>query len=105
MPDFTRPELLTDEQGDIADLLELAERKPAWHADAACLEAPPEVSWFPETGGDGGKAAKEYCARCLVREECLAWSLEQGPDLDGIFGGINQRGRQMLRRQAKRWAA
>jgi hypothetical protein len=28
------------------------------------------------------------CSRCPVRGECLAWSLEQGSDLDGVFGGF-----------------
>lgn len=71
-------------------------RPPDWWADAACKEAPPGVSWFPERG-DNGKAAKAVCMTCLVRTECLSWSLDQGPDLDGIFGGASQRERRAMR--------
>ncbi len=39
-----------DEWSEVGDLLELVQRRPAWHADAACREAPPEVSWFIERG-------------------------------------------------------
>jgi WhiB family redox-sensing transcriptional regulator len=74
-------------------------RPPAWHTDAGCKEAPAEVTWFP-VAGDSGKAAKKVCGGCLVRAECLAWSLDQGPDLEGIWGGVSRNERARTRKAA-----
>jgi WhiB family redox-sensing transcriptional regulator len=80
---------------DYSELIEVAQRRPEWHADAACREHP-EVTWFPERG-ENAEPAKAICAGCLVVEDCRAWSLEQGPELDGIWGGLSQRERRKLR--------
>ena len=50
-----------------------------WRHNAACLTEDPEL-FFPI--GNTGPAlaqierAKQVCARCEVREQCLAWALE-----------------------------
>jgi hypothetical protein len=77
---------------DIAALVE----PPLWHLDAACKEAPSSVSWFPQLG-ESARPAVAVCGRCLVATECRAWSLAQGPKLEGIWAGMGARGRQKLR--------
>lgn len=86
-----------DECSEIGDLLELIARRPAWHADAACREAPPEVSWFPERG-QTAELPREVCDRCLVAAECRAWALAQGDALEGVWAGMSKAGRRAMRR-------
>jgi len=88
--------LLIDEHIDDGEFLEIFQRsRPAFHADAACKEAPPRVSWFPAAGQDA-RAAKKICRGCLVSGECAAWALAQGPNLEGIWGGLTRRERAKL---------
>lgn len=86
-----------DECSDVGDLIELVGWRPAWHADAACREAPDGVSWFP-TDGQAATTARAVCARCLVKEDCASWALEQGPDLKGIWAGRSERQRRRDKR-------
>jgi WhiB family redox-sensing transcriptional regulator len=81
---------------DIGDLLDLVRARPAFHADAACREAPPEVTWFPERGQSSGPA-KAVCRRCLVLWECRTWALAQD-GLEGIWGGLSKAERSAGRR-------
>lgn len=76
----------------IADLL----HRPAWQRDALCVEYP-DVEFFPERG-QPVDPAKDVCARCLVRDECLDYATAL--DLDGVWGGLTRRRRQALRRPA-----
>jgi WhiB family transcriptional regulator, redox-sensing transcriptional regulator len=81
------------------NLLELLSR-PAWMADALCRERP-EVNWFPERakGVDLGAeiaAARSVCARCLVRDECLAFAVQHKER--GVWGGTSEQERQALRK-------
>jgi len=90
-----------NEPGGAAGLLDLLVwGKPAWHADAACREHP-ELSWFPAPGEDLA-AAKAVCESCLVVAECRSWSLAQGPELQGIWGGLSGQERRRRRRPAAR---
>ena len=82
---------VTREGNTVEEVLELLE-PPAWHADAACREAPPEVTFFPHRG-QSGRRAKMICRGCLVLEECRAWALAQGVELQGVFGGMSQQER------------
>jgi hypothetical protein len=75
-------------------------RRPAWWSDAACRAAPVSITWFPERGQDGTRAV-EVCRSCLVLEECRTWSLDQGPGLVGIFGGLTEKDRRKLRTEQK----
>jgi WhiB family transcriptional regulator, redox-sensing transcriptional regulator len=84
-----------DGESDAGYWLELLE-PPAWHRDAACRTAPPEVTWFP--------GPKEHCAEamaichgCTVKQQCLEWALAQD-DLDGIWAGTTPRGRAKLKK-------
>jgi hypothetical protein len=67
----------------VGEAFELLNR-PSWQADALCHEYP-ELSWF-ETGRSDVAAAKTVCARCIVRDECLTYALEN--NLVGIWGGL-----------------
>ena len=58
--------------------------RPSWQADALCHEYP-GLSWF-ETGRAEVAAAKDVCARCIVRDECLNYALDLG--LVGVWGGL-----------------
>jgi len=57
------------------------------------------VSWFP-TDGQAATTARAVCARCLAKEECASWALEQGPDLKGIWAGRSERQRRRDKRAA-----
>ena len=44
-------------------------------------------------------AAKEVCLSCPVRAECLEYALETG-QRHGVWGGLSEHERRVLRRQA-----
>jgi len=69
-----------------------------WFADAACRGEPTDV-FFP-TSDAQAQAAKQICAACPVREECLEFALESRP-ADGVWGGLTpiERHRLIRRRQ------
>lgn len=94
--DHVRPQHLTDEQTEDAALLDMiARHRPAWQADALCREYP-EISWFPEAG-QSSQPAKDVCGRCLVVFECRQWAMEQGSQLQGIWGGLTADDRRKVR--------
>jgi WhiB family redox-sensing transcriptional regulator len=74
----------------------------SWQSDALCRELPyvEEIDWFPERGEYLDVIeAKECCARCLVREECLAFALERKIKF-GICDGTSENERRALRKHA-----
>jgi len=77
-------------------VFDLACRRPAWHALAACKTAPAEVTWFPEKGGStvAARAVCAACAACPVLAACDAWAETQGPRLFGIWAGVTERERR-----------
>jgi WhiB family redox-sensing transcriptional regulator len=78
----------------------------AWLRDAACSDEDPEL-FFPVGESGPAKAqlerAKAVCARCPVRERCLAWALESGQN-SGVWGGTHAEERRRLYRSASRRA-
>lgn len=73
-------------------LLDKISTDHAWHADAACLGADPEV-FFPVKGGTVD-AAIAICQGCPVREPCK----EAGRDeLYGVWGGTSVEDRRAER--------
>lgn len=66
-----------------------------WTERAACLPEDPDL-FFPTRGADVN-AAKEVCAGCPVRAECLDYALASGQH-HGIWGGTSERERRRLRR-------
>lgn len=67
---------------------------PAWHLDAACRGADPNL-FFPERG-EPTSEAKRICASCPVQTECLEYGVVENP-IAGIWGGRAFRDRQALR--------
>jgi WhiB family redox-sensing transcriptional regulator len=61
----------------------------AWHAEAACRNAPTDV-FFPESDGRGKmmdwQAALAVCDTCPVTEPCLTYALRTN-QRDGVWGG------------------
>jgi len=70
-----------------------------WVRQAACAGANPET-FFPASG-ERDATAKAMCASCLVRTECLEYSLRTGPHW-GVWGGLNEAERGTLARRRKR---
>ncbi len=69
----------------------------SWHESALCAETDPEA-FFPEKGGST-REAKKICTGCEVRAECLEFALANDERF-GIWGGLSERERRRLRRQA-----
>ena len=69
----------------------------AWQTDALCAQTDPE-SFFPEKGGST-REAKRICESCEVRSDCLDYALENDERF-GIWGGLSERERRKLRREA-----
>ncbi|MBB5077226.1 WhiB family transcriptional regulator [Nonomuraea endophytica] len=72
-----------------------------WTEQAACLEVDPELFFPVSTHGPGEEqvmAAKAVCARCPVREQCLAYALDTR-QAEGVWGGTDpaQRGVRIRR--------
>ncbi|WP_441448327.1 WhiB family transcriptional regulator [Brachybacterium tyrofermentans] len=71
-----------------------------WMADATCAQIDGDL-WFPEVGANP-QAAKRICLeQCPVREQCLAYALEN--DEQGVWGGLSRNQRKAL--QAKQETA
>jgi WhiB family transcriptional regulator, redox-sensing transcriptional regulator len=68
-----------------------------WQERALCAQTDPE-SFFPEKGGST-REAKRVCGSCEVRAECLEYAL-QHDERFGIWGGLSERERRRLKRQA-----
>lgn len=74
----------------MAELMEawlLVNKNEDWKQDALCREHP-DVKFFSPRGYSQGitKQAKDLCERCMVREDCLQYSLDNKFPF-GIWGG------------------
>jgi WhiB family transcriptional regulator, redox-sensing transcriptional regulator len=69
-----------------------------WHGRGLCVGEDPGV-FFP-SHGDPGPEAREMCAACRVRGDCLNYATEA--DESGIWGGLDQRERRNLKRKRRR---
>jgi WhiB family redox-sensing transcriptional regulator len=65
-----------------------------WKRDALCTEHP-EVQFFPERG-ESSEPAKATCRKCLAREDCLRYALDEAIKC-GIWGGLSERERRKVR--------
>ena len=68
-----------------------------WQDRALCAQTDPEA-FFPEKGGST-REAKRVCRNCEVRAECLEYALDHDERF-GIWGGMSERERRRLKRQA-----
>jgi len=72
------------------------EARMTWQGEGSCRGVDPEV-FFPISDDDAWRA-KEICAVCAVRTECLSYSL-QSRERYGVWGGVTERERaDMFRR-------
>lgn len=62
-----------------------------WSVDALCTQTDPEL-FFP-TLGQNTHTAKQVCAACPVRSECLEFALTHRID-HGVWGGMSRRERE-----------
>lgn len=80
---------------------EIPHRVPAgseWTEHALCRTVDPEL-WFPEKGASTGSyySARDICAQCPVRRECLESALDNNEQF-GIWGGFSPNERKIIRR-------
>lgn len=74
---------------------------PDWMDEAACSGMPLEI-FFPDESGMGGySTARQVCAICPVRSECLSDALERG-DEHGMWGGLTGPKLKQERRRRER---
>lgn len=64
---------------------------------AVCGQVDPDL-FFPEKGGST-KDPKLVCSGCPVKVQCLDWALANDVR-HGVWGGLSDRERTRLRRQA-----
>jgi WhiB family redox-sensing transcriptional regulator len=69
-----------------------------WNGRALCAGDDPEV-FFP-SHGDPGTQARQTCAACAVRDDCLRYAIDA--DEFGIWGGLDQDERRNLKRRQRR---
>ena len=68
---------------------------PAFTGSEPCTEL--GVEWFyPERSAKVARVAVACCARCDVRDVCLAWGVAH--ETDGVWGGSTPKGRERIRR-------
>ncbi len=68
----------------------------AWQDFANCRGADVDI-FFPDRGAST-RGAKEICAACQVRSECLDYAVTRGEKF-GIWGGLSERERRKIRKQ------
>lgn len=101
----------TNERGLAAELTALildVDRGSAendWRHESACAGRMDDLMWPAAEPGTKARArqaapAKQLCATCPVKAECLAWAFEREPW--GVWGGLDEDERANLRRQAGR---
>jgi len=73
---------------------------PSWMREAACTTADPDL-FFPEDSRSPATEAKEICAACPARPECLQYSLDAAEEF-GVWGGLTEKERRNLARARDR---
>jgi WhiB family redox-sensing transcriptional regulator len=71
----------------------------SWRDAAACQSADPDLFFPVSSAGLGAEQvaeAKEICARCLVRRQCLDFSIVTRQAY-GVWGGLTEQERSRLR--------
>ena len=69
-----------------------------WKLDGVCRTVDPDL-WFPDAPQTGA-AAKKLCRSCPVIEKCLQYALDNG-EMYGVWGGMGNAERRMLRRRMR----
>ncbi len=77
--------------------------RPEWYDRANCLGATPRL--FYAERGEGSAIARQVCAGCEVRVDCLEFALERN-ETHGMWGGCSERERRgMVYRRRRRVAS
>lgn len=72
-------------------------RAPKWHVHAACRNADREVDWIDAEPGSAAAAdCKAICRLCPVRLTCAITALTTDESY-GVWGGMDQVDREVLR--------
>jgi len=82
---------------EMLEIIDDADEEQEWQDRALCAETDPEA-FFPEKGGST-REAKRICSGCEVRAQCLEYALAHDERF-GIWGGLSERERRRLKRQA-----
>jgi WhiB family redox-sensing transcriptional regulator len=75
-----------------------------WRDLGACLKEDPELFFPIGTTGPAIRQverAKQVCAGCVVRTDCLQWAVEAGVD-QGVWGGLSEDERRSMKRRVAR---
>jgi WhiB family redox-sensing transcriptional regulator len=81
-------------------VLPVGDDAPSWQEFAECVNYAGRVDFFPARG-ESVRDAKEVCATCRVRVECLDFALRMKV-AHGVWGGLSERERRTLRRDRNR---
>ena len=68
----------------------------SWKDYANCLGGNEDL-FFPDRGAST-RVAKQICAACQVRVDCLEYAVTRGEKF-GIWGGLSERERRKIRKQ------
>jgi hypothetical protein len=93
--------MITEPEATAADGLDIVHRlvrREPWMADGLCVTRDLPVEVFFPTRGQDVDMAKQVCAPCPVRVECLEYALDGG-EAFGIWGGTSERERRRIRRR------
>ncbi|MGH3166515.1 MAG: WhiB family transcriptional regulator, partial [Trebonia sp.] len=78
----------------------ITENATTWREAGACLTADPDLFFPIETGNAAARKivkARQICARCQVRQQCLDFAMRTG-ETHGIWGGTTPEERTRIRR-------
>jgi WhiB family redox-sensing transcriptional regulator len=84
--------------GLLGVLAEVTGPAAGWRDRALCAQTDPEA-FFPDKG-ESTAPAKQVCAACEVRADCLQEALDRGERF-GVWGGCSERERRALAREAE----
>lgn len=88
--------MMSPGHGEVLPSLEDFLQRPAWHQRAACRGEGTETFVIPH-GAQYEPRARELCAGCPVRPECLEVALADS-ELVGMWGGSTPTERRAMRR-------
>jgi len=88
-------------QGSRTTIGEVTSADESWMQAGRCAGF--DTATFFPSDGVGVLQAIQICRTCIVQDRCLDYALVNGITI-GVWGGVSERGRQKLRRSARRGA-
>lgn len=81
---------------------EIAYKNTDWQAEAECRsDVDPELFFPDRSTRIATEMAREVCNRCVVKDKCLEYALDNNEPF-GIWGGLNEEERRSLLRRRRR---